>query len=1070
MSNRKHVSPSINFTEQDFTFVRRSFGITQLGIAGEAQYGRAFTPIKISDYNAEFKPIFGGLNPCTFKNSENVKYEAAYIAKEYLSESDEMYMTRILGLSGYDKGDSWSLSVGGGVDKSSVTSIGSNQFSAEVQFVNGILNNVEFTDSTLQMLYDNGEIDANVFGSVQLTSGDTIEMSDTLYGDCNDFTGARFNATLTEVNEEMICISATTTTVDTTNTTQTVQDCIVNYGSGTVTYGSTFIIEVNNTIILIDQTDNSIEVVNNGVLRVDGGTITHFSDGSIVFSNCTFYLPNGNTLSGSTYKICDLENNTAQYNCENINGENYTISENTYSATIPVVTTGTTTINTQVPSGVITHTFEGTMTNLTGQPIQNVDKTLIITLRSYAKYNATEQLQFNLKNSNIGIVSLDGGKIKPYDDFKLYGVLSNGTPYSYITSFDRNKKNYIGRVFGKSSTLCCDAKTPFYIEELYINMFDKWVAEGKIDCIKPVVCYSQSHGNFKTQYRGAKTPWIVSEVRGNKVYRLLRFHTFSEGDNSNDQIKISIENIKPDTGLFDVKVRQFYDNDNAPVVLETFSRCSLNKFSNSYIANRIGDIHGKYNLQSKYIMVEIDAECMSDAFPCGFEGYPVREYENCTEPMMTYKTFYASTEKSRKVYLGISNIEGIEKDFFDFKGLDLNGNEWTKVSNGFHLDVNAANATVDGLTAEQQQFTTGIFEFQNENDTAGTDYAKVQNRKFTVCAYGGFDGWDIHREDRTNTDGYNIRGSKAIQGLTSGAFDSYAWEDGETVLNSDYYAYLKGIRTFANPEEVTINLLATAAIDSFSHSNLIEETIDMVEEERCDTFYVFNTPDYTLSGEHMLPEDIANNIDGLYESSWVATHSYWGLYNDEENNTKLYLPPTGNQMRIFALTDKTKAPWYAGAGTTRGITSFENLRYKTKISERDILVEGRINPMFFESGNIYIWGNKTMQETETALSSINVRRLLLHIRKLLANVSVNLLFEQNTANIRSQFRDIIRPILENIQQNGGITNFTIEIDDSPESVDRAELNGKICFSPIRAIEQINIGFCLKNTGAEFDNI
>ena len=1070
-----NISPNVSFTETDLSFRTQNFGITSLGIAGETQKGRAFDPIAIANYD-DFQTLFGGLNPCTFKDSQRLKFESAYIAKQFLEESDRLYITRILGLSGYDAGDAWGITFGAALDNSTITEIATKSFTAQITYVNGVINNVTFSDNVLQLLYDTGKITDAQFGDSVQTTGDTISVGNTFYGNCETYTGGRFVMAVTQKSEDLICVTGTTTSGSNTTQTGLTQTCTVQYSAGTITYDSTFIITVNNPIVIINEdTEELITVSQQGTLQLEGGTITHNGDGSVTMVNGTIYLPNGDIITGGTYKICDFESNSAVYDCDTVQGDNFTIVTGTTPTTVNVFVTTTNLITTEFPSGIITYSYSGTMVEMSGTPMSTHDETLVTLLRSKASYDGNENLNFQVEGGGLTIAPVvTGDKINPYDDFKLLGVTTDGNNFEYVVSLDPTKPNYIERVFS-SFEQCCEVDVPLYIEENFSSMYKQLVNDGIVDCIKPTLCFHSNLDNYKTEYKGAYTPYIVSELKGNTVLRLFRFRTFSDGNMANTDIKISIQNIKPDTNEFDVIVRRYSDKDKRPVILEAFTKLTLNESSNNYIARRIGTVDGNYVLNSQYIQVEMADTCISNAFPAGFEGYPVRDYSCANNPDVKYKTSYGLFEKKRLTYLGISDTVGIDDDFFTFKGVSNQSgvSEWTGRTSGFHMDKDAASAQVQGVDFTFA-FEVGNAAFKNATDISGTDYEKVNARKFTVLPYGGFDGWDIHRTERTNTDLYTVNGSKGIQGLSASNFDTYANNDGETVITSDYYAYLEGIRTFANPDTIDINLFATPSIDTFSHSNLIEETIDMVETERCDSFYVVATPDTDASGVRLTPDDIVNQLDGLYDSSYTATYSYWGQYNDTENNRLVWLPPTAEVMRILALTDKTRAPWYAGAGMDRGTLNYEQLRFNPPLDSRDTLYEGRVNPLTKMINNnqtgLYVFGNKTLQIDDTALNRINIRRLLLYVRKLVANIGFRLLFEQNNENIRRQFESLVNPILRNIQQENGIFDFRVSLSSSPEEIDRGELNGKIGIQPVPSLEFINIDFVVTNTGASFDDI
>ena len=122
-SNKVFVSPGVYTSERDLSFVAQSVGVTTLGLVGETISGPAFEPIFITNYD-EFQSYFGGTNPTKFVNTQIPKYEAAYIAKSYLQQSNQLFVTRVLGLSGYDAGPSWSITTIGNLDSSGTTATG----------------------------------------------------------------------------------------------------------------------------------------------------------------------------------------------------------------------------------------------------------------------------------------------------------------------------------------------------------------------------------------------------------------------------------------------------------------------------------------------------------------------------------------------------------------------------------------------------------------------------------------------------------------------------------------------------------------------------------------------------------------------------------------------------------------------------------------------------------------------------------------------------------------------------------------------------------------------------------
>jgi hypothetical protein len=457
----------------------------------------------------------------------------------------------------------------------------------------------------------------------------------------------------------------------------------------------------------------------------------------------------------------------------------------------------------------------------------------------------------------------------------------------------------------------------------------------------------------------------------------------------------------------------------------------------------------------------------------------------------------------RRTYLGFSTTQyGVDESFFSYKGKQnppsglwataTDSIKWNVLSKGFHMDsgatvVNIGNTSVDsGTTA----FECGVADFRFDPQTQENPYYFIYARKYTVCFAGGFDGWDIYREFRTNQDRFQLGDSGYLAGAAAESRYPTATGDGvfkriivqnntQDFANTDYYAYLLGVLTFANPEATNINVFATTGIDYVNNSNLVEETINMVQYSRADSVYIATTPDYNMyTPDSTNPQDIiysqeaVDNLDNTgIDSNYTATYYPWILVRDTVNNTQIYLPPTGEVCRNLALTDNIAFPWFASAGYTRGLVNSVKARQKLTQEDRDTLYQGRINPIatFADVGTV-IWGNKTLQVSDTALNRLNVRRLLLQARKLISAVAVRLLFEQNDQIVRQQFLDSVNPILDSIRRDRGLYDFRVTVSSSPEDLDRNTLTGKIYLKPTKALEFIDIEFFITPTGASFENI
>jgi len=687
---------------------------------------------------------------------------------------------------------------------------------------------------------------------------------------------------------------------------------------------------------------------------------------------------------------------------------------------------------------------------------------IVAVIRSRAKYEG-EELKFSNNNNPPTISPIDDISRNPKGNFDITTTGGTGGTF-YEVSLDDTKKNFIKNVIGETNT---DKNSEFYCEQVYNSLLNKGVSENKIYGLRHE--FTNDFGDYESEFQTPVTPFFVTELRGGMVERLFRLISISDGSAANTEIKVSIFNIDPDKNLFDLGVRAFNDSDKSPVFLERFTNLSMNEASANYIGRKIGTIDNKYPLRSSYIIVEVDEKAPIDAVPAGFEGYPFMVKQN-----IPYKTSYITPkDKVKKVYLGFSDIDyGYDKDLLKFKG-NFTGMTSTL---GFHLE-NLAELMVD--ENENKIFTTPsntnakLTDLNVENNP----YKDIRARKFTVLFSGGFDGWDIFRNKRTNTDGYKIGGDEFKNGNFA---DPYTIPDfDEEITNTDYYAYLMGIKTFENPEKFVINVLVTPGIDIINNTELVRETIEIVEEKRKDSIYIPTIPDINVNmsdssdvDNWIFPNDIVRELeDKEIDSNYTAVYYPWIQVSDIENNAYVYIPPTGEVCKNLAFTDNVAYPWFATAGYNRGIVNCIRTRIPLDLEKRDTLYLGRINPIatFTDIGNV-IWGNKNLQIRDSALNRLNIRRLLLQAKKLIVSVSNRLLFDPNDTTIRSQFLTQVNPILDNIRKERGLIDFRVKLSESTDDTDRNTMRGQIFIKPTHSLEMIELEFTVTPTNVSFDDI
>lgn len=714
------------------------------------------------------------------------------------------------------------------------------------------------------------------------------------------------------------------------------------------------------------------------------------------------------------------------------------------------------------------------------------------------------------------------------DDGKTWSLADGeaGRIYTVVayTTQEGTRKYYYGSYGGDEDKLVANSTV-----DKTTHIFDKCVRVKSDNAyyvfdgndVKPITL---DLNNYKEQYRYASTPWIVSEMKGDaenvELNKLFRFHTISDGETANTEVKVSIENIDPEYGTFDVLVRAFYDTDAAPIVYERYKGVNLIPGDQNYISLRIGSFDEEYENVSNYITVEVNENDRTKlSIPAGFMGYPVRDYSgvgvqtiggSITRPFLRYNTNVDEDVRINKQYFGLSNITGIDEDILKYKGVEAYNDVPTGLTPCFHLDSrileeaykNAQspniiqNVTIDGIggyewvTVGANNTTSfGIEPKIGDVDTMmNTIYEDKRYRKFTLAFYGGFDGWDYYRKSRSNSDDFKYTKYKGKLDRNSGEGtmvsvikdpENYGFEASDKIINSDFYAYLSAYRQFANPKAIDINVFATPGIDYVNQNALSGEVITMIEEERADSIYVMTTPDkpYGASdseSEMYTPSDaVANLEDSDIDSNYTCSYYPWCKYFDESSNKYIYLPPTRDVVRNFAYTDNTKYPWFASAGWYRGEIEDKGIKPKKalKLGEQDILYAGRLNFInTFAKDGMKIWGDKNMQVRESQMNRISKRRLLIRIRKLCSIACIGLVFDPNDNTTKQSFESVITPILDNIMANRGITDWRLEIDDSQEARDRLKLPAKIYIKPQPNLEYIDISFVITPNGTNWDDI
>ena len=269
----------------------------------------------------------------------------------------------------------------------------------------------------------------------------------------------------------------------------------------------------------------------------------------------------------------------------------------------------------------------------------------------------------------------------------------------------------------------------------------------------------------------------------------------------------------------------------------------------------------------------------------------------------------------------------------------------------------------------------------------------------------------------------------------------------------------------ANPDEYNFQLVATPGITQQFQSSVVAQYIGL-SENRGDCFYITDLVGYGATIN--TPGNYANQLN----TNYAAAYWPWVQVLSQATGKLVWVPASTVMPGVYAFNDRVSAEWFAPAGLNRGgVGGALQAERKLGTNDRDTLYQNKVNPIAsFPGVGLVAYGQKTLQTKASALDRVNVRRLLINLKRYVRTVAESLLFEQNTLTTRNNFVSQVNPYLESVQQRQGLYAYKVVMDDSnntPDVIDRNQLVGAIYIQPAKAIEYIYITFNITPTGVTF---
>lgn len=276
--------------------------------------------------------------------------------------------------------------------------------------------------------------------------------------------------------------------------------------------------------------------------------------------------------------------------------------------------------------------------------------------------------------------------------------------------------------------------------------------------------------------------------------------------------------------------------------------------------------------------------------------------------------------------------------------------------------------------------------------------------------------------------------------------------------------YTNAITLLENKDEYQFNIIAAPGLTNTSHGTVVDSIVSLAEQ-RGDCIAVVDLVN------HGAAVSTATTQAADLNTSYAASYWPWLQVQSAANKT-VWVPASTVIPGVYAFTDAATAPWFAPAGLVRGgISGVIQTELKLTKAQRDTLYAAKVNPIAtFPGTGISVFGQKTLQTKASALDRVNVRRLLIELKKFIGDQARNLVFEQNTIATRNRFLATVNPYLESVVQRQGLYAYRVVMDDSNNTadvIDRNQLVGQIFIQPTKTIEFVVLDFTVEPTGATF---
>ena len=651
--------------------------------------------------------------------------------------------------------------------------------------------------------------------------------------------------------------------------------------------------------------------------------------------------------------------------------------------------------------------------------------------------------------------------------YNNFALSAEGTIVTGLSTVESDG-NYIKKVLGTDPLTAHqgDQLTSLYVD----SVFNFGSAAGTVNGgTAPLFATCTADGNMFNDITGgfaeASTPWIVSQNMSTVTHQLFKFHTLSDGANMNNKYKISVTQVDINSSntafpTFTVLVRNASDTDENPEILESYTDVNLNPDSKNFIARVIGDrrtqfdltqdppeilFNGDYPNKSQFVRVFMGSGYPAESRPAGFQGVSSLDMEtegnvSCSAARVPTKTNHLNTVSAvdPRIFVGVNFASVGLADRLKKTVTSPSGT--TSADNGVLIfaaasDYSSNSGDITGYT------------IVDELGSSSGNFSSINKVRFTAPMFGGWDGFQP-RKNQLETE----------------------VSTGTDTLSADFD---KAIKVLQNPDEVDFNLIAMPGIHSSAGGSLTDRLLNMCSN-RGDAFGIIDIANSTSTGSGLaLSVSNAQDESAKYNTNYGAAYYPWVRINDIANDKLVWVPPSVAVFGAYAFNDRVAQPWFAPAGFNRGgLNNVLEVRRRLTQGQRDDLYNLNVNPIAtFPGQGIVIFGQKTLQKKQSVLDRVNVRRMMIEVRKTIAGFSRLFIFEPNTVATRERLLTQVNDYLASVQAANGVNEFRAVLDETtttPDLIDRNIIKGKIFLKPTTAAEIVIFDFTVTPNGAAFN--